>query len=475
MSRAESGVKGRVLYIGQAYYNAFYLSRALRRRGWAADVLSFSSEGADPYSHGYDIRLDYADWDYSRNRVGVWLFGAALALYARTLERQGPVRVAGLWEQRLLKWLMTSYMKHLASGARKTRQRPAIEALRAAVHHYDIFHFTSEDNLRYFFFFNPRYLAGDAVETDMLLLKRLGKKIVYTNAGCNDGVLQSTFMQWDEVPVCTVCPWRTVPSICSDERNHKWGTFRNRVADYQCTSMGNRADFNLDPNVHEVPEFFCLDPGHWRPDLMVPANYRLPYSAQTVKIYHAVGNFEIRTASGSNQNIKSTHIYLPTIARLKAEGYDVEMIFFSDVPNRQLRFYQAQADIVVDMLTVGFFGANVREALMMGIPAVCYLRPAWLETIRLEIPDFVDDLPVVSATPETVYDVLRDLIEHPDKRREIGRRSREFALKWFSDEAGGRRLGDIYAQLLRGEEIAGWRVPRVRTEADTPGTVSSAR
>ena len=88
------------------------------------------------------------------------------------------------------------------------------------------------------------------------------------------------------------------------------------------------------------------------------------------------------------------------------------------------------------MLTYGFFGATAREAMMLGKPVVCYLRPEWLESMRAEIPDYVDELPVVSATPETVRDVLIDLIEHPEKRAELGRRSREFAVKWHSARAG---------------------------------------
>ena len=90
------------------------------------------------------------------------------------------------------------------------------------------------------------------------------------------------------------------------------------------------------------------------------------------------------------------------------------------MPNRGLRFYQAQADIFVDMLTYGFFGATAREAMMLGKPVVCYLRPEWLETMRAEIPDYVDELPVVSASPDSIRDVLVDLISDPEKRAEFG-------------------------------------------------------
>jgi glycosyltransferase involved in cell wall biosynthesis len=88
--------------------------------------------------------------------------------------------------------------------------------------------------------------------------------------------------------------------------------------------------------------------------------------------------------------------------------------------------------------------------MMLGKPVMCYLRPEWLEQMRAEIPRYVDELPVVSATPETVHDVLVDLIEHPEKRAEIGRRGREFAVKWHSAQAAANRFDRIYSGLLEG-------------------------
>src|SRR5690606_38495366 len=93
-------------------------------------------------------------------------------------------------------------------------------------------------------------------------------------------------------------------------------------------------------------------------------------------------------------------------------------------------------------------GATAREAMMLGKPVICYLRTEWLESMRREIPEYVKELPVINATPETVYDVLTDLIRNPAKRREIGERSRAFALKWHSAAAGAGRFDRIYRELL---------------------------
>jgi hypothetical protein len=69
--------------------------------------------------------------------------------------------------------------------------------------------------------------------------------------------------------------------------------------------------------------------------------------------------------------------------------------------------------------------------------------------MRREIPEYVDQMPVISATPDTVRDVLVDLMEHPEKRAEIGRRSREFAVRWHGATAAARRFDEIYGSLLR--------------------------
>ncbi len=382
-----------VLFVGASYYNSYYLARELRKLGWKATVMTYPGDMSEQFGHGWDIEVKF--------------------------DRGLPALL-----------------------------RRSAAAGRAFLGH-SILHFNGVNNLRALYYMSPR-LERRTRGSDIEALKRLGKKIVYSQSGCLDGVSQSSFASWGERPVCLDCVWRTNPAVCNDEKNLAWGRLRNRLCDFQVSAGGNRVDFNDDPTIHEVPEFYCLDPDVWRPDLDIPAEHRLAFSQRTVKIYHAVGNFDMRTNVDGQRNIKSTHIYLPTIQRLKDNGHDVELVFVKNVPGRYVRYYQLQSDIVVDMLTYGFYGANVREAMMLGKPVVCYLRPEWLASIRQEIPDFVDELPIVSATPETVYDVLEDLVRDPDKRREIGRRSREFALRWHSSQRAAQRFDAIYSDLLAG-------------------------
>lgn len=383
----------RVLYVGQAYYNSWYLSRALRKLGWKADVLNWDlNYQSQIYYHGEDFKIPY---NTKKDSINYFKF----------------------YFQALLK--------------------------------YDVFHFANKGGLQFgepFRVLFYSYFYEDGIE--IRFLKALGKKIVYSNNGCLDGVSQTAFSQWKPVSVCSSCSWQHEAKICSDKLNLNWGKFRNELTDYQCLSGGNRVDYNVAPHVHEVPEFYCLDKNYWRPDVEIPEKYCLGQSpTNSVRLYHSVGNAEKRTLS-KGVNVKSSHIYLPLIERLRAEGHDIELISPTNIPNREVRYLQAQADIFLEMLTYGWFGANAREAMMLGKPVICFIRPEWMESVRKEIPDYVNELPIVSATPKTVERVLLELIQNKQKRLQIGRRSREFAVKWHSAETGASRFDQIYSDLL---------------------------
>jgi hypothetical protein len=386
----------RVLYAGQCYYNLWYLSRALRERGWKADLLNWDSNPASQiYYHGEDFRF-----------VG---------------------QPDEAWQS----------------------LRFYVEAL----YGYDVFHFSNAHGITFGWALPPQVEPVLGPQGEIHLLKALGKKIVYTNNGCHDGVSQTAFAQWGPESVCAICRWRDEPGVCSDARNLEWGRFRNSVSDYQCLLGGNRVDYNDDPRVHESPWVYALDPEFWKPGLEIPERFRIERrSARTVVLYHAVGNKADRTDEGG-VNIKSSHVYLPLVRKLREQGWDVEMVEPVDIPNRDVRYLQAQADIFLEMLTFGWFGANAREAMMLGKPVVCYIRPEWLDSLREELPEYADELPVVTATPDTVEQVLLELIADPQRRAEIGQRSRAFMLRWHASDAAAAHFDSVYRRLIAGDPL----------------------
>jgi hypothetical protein len=64
------------------------------------------------------------------------------------------------------------------------------------------------------------------------------------------------------------------------------------------------------------------------------------------------------------------------------------------------------------------------------------------------MPEYVAEVPIVSATPQTAEAVLRELVADAPKRRAIGARSRAFAEKWHSPAAAAHRFDSLYGELL---------------------------
>jgi hypothetical protein len=414
----------RVLFCGQAYYNSWYLSRALRKTGWKADLLDWDENpDSSIYYHGSDFRFSALDF---KPHLSSYLFQAIFVLCLALRSRIAPRLIPSA--------LLSTY---------------SLSFYAFSIYAYDIYHFANAHGISYgsrvTSALGPTFSSGD----EILLLKGLGKSIVYSNNGCLDGVSQTSFSKWGPESVCSICRWQNEPVVCSDSRNLAFGKFRNAVADYQCLLGGNRVDYNFSPNVHECPEFYCLKPEVWKPGIRIPSRHRLTgYSNDTVFLYHSVGHRASRTMD-NGVNIKSSHVYLPLVRRLMNEGLPVELLSPSGIPNREVRYIQAQADIVLEMLSYGWFGANAREAMMLAKPVICFIRPEWLESLKSELPSYADELPIVSATPYTIEAVLRRLIADAAMRREIGLRCREFALKWHSDQVAAKRFNEIYSKLLQ--------------------------
>jgi glycosyltransferase involved in cell wall biosynthesis len=442
--------KKSVLYVGQAFYNHWYLSRELRKLGWKADQLDYETTLNDTFYHGRDF--SFAEPRFSSDESKLEFYFNALMNYSIF----HFANAHGLLFLQNYDYILgdKAYLAKKRSGLFYKPTHSAFQFLFDKILKWDL---VKINKLRRILGIKrshkllTKYAHHLPERWDVLLIKKVGKKTAYTNNGCLDGVLQSTFDKWstpDNNPICsTICPWKNNPAVCSDERNRKWGEFRNSVSDYVCLTVGNRADFNLSDKVHERPEVYCLDNNFWNPAMLIPSNYILPFPKSTFKIYHSVGNYDLRSQSG-NKTIKSTHIYIDVVNKLKKNGYDVELIFFKDVPNKIIRYYQAQADVIVDMLSFGAFGANIREGMMLGKPCVCYLRPEWMEQLRAELPEYADEMPVISATPQTVEEILIDLISNPDKRKQIGVKSREFAVKWHSSDIAAKKFDEIYTRLL---------------------------
>ncbi|WP_274363657.1 glycosyltransferase [Paenibacillus thermotolerans] len=140
----------------------------------------------------------------------------------------------------------------------------------------------------------------------------------------------------------------------------------------------------------------------------------------------------------TQREFKGTEHVLKTIEKLQAEAPFRFRLVEGLNHSEAIRLYQ-EADIVIDQILCGMYGNLSVEAMALGKPVVCYIRPDLLK--------HYPNLPIVSANPDTLYETLRKLLKHRQLRVEIGQKGRLYVERNHSAEHVIGKLIDIYKKL----------------------------
>jgi hypothetical protein len=101
----------------------------------------------------------------------------------------------------------------------------------------------------------------------------------------------------------------------------------------------------------------------------------------------------------------------------------------------------AESDIFVDQLVLGDYGMAALEALALGKPVVCYLKPSLAAL-------YGPELPIVNATQDTLPDVLEALIRNGARRRALGRQGRAHVERHHDARRIAQQLKTIYETVI---------------------------
>ena len=128
------------------------------------------------------------------------------------------------------------------------------------------------------------------------------------------------------------------------------------------------------------------------------------------------------------------------------ERLGVELDLVEGVRHDEARARYERADIVVDQLNAGWYGMFAIEAMALGKPVVTFLQD---QALRQTEEALGVEVPIVSATKETLADRLRPLVASAHERRRVGAASRAYVEHVHDLDRNTDRVLDIYARLER--------------------------
>lgn len=145
----------------------------------------------------------------------------------------------------------------------------------------------------------------------------------------------------------------------------------------------------------------------------------------------------------NHMSIKGSSFVEKAIQRLISEGYNVSYDCLHKKTNDEVLKVLKNADIVVDQIIIGWHGIFALEAMAFGKPTITHIREdlltAYEEMGCLE----KGELPLINATPTSIYTVLKGLLDHQERLEQIGMKSRAYVEKRHSIRAIGEYFDGI--------------------------------
>lgn len=102
---------------------------------------------------------------------------------------------------------------------------------------------------------------------------------------------------------------------------------------------------------------------------------------EPVIITHAIGN------GGVARERKGSDFIIEAVDKLKNRGFKIDFRFFIGERHEKVLREIARADIHLDQVVLGWYGTITAEAMAMGCPVMCYIRPD-LEKYAEKLPLF---------------------------------------------------------------------------------------
>jgi len=283
-------------------------------------------------------------------------------------------------------------------------KRPFYELLGfwKCVSHYDVFHFH---------FLASFFCISSFCE--LKYLKKLGKRIVFHFCGCDIREKSATIEKY-ELSCCTECDYPS--EACENSFKTKNRKLARKYGDLFLVTTPDLLQYV--PEARHLP--FTKDILDYE---SIPS---LPKKDGIIRIVHAT----------NHDGIEGTHYVEEAAARLKSEGYPVELIILRKVPHEKALQLFKSADICVGKLMMGYYANFQIETMAMGKPTLCYIRD--------DLKPFASDCPIVNTTPKNVYENLKRLCEDGELRESLGRRGIEFVKKEHDNLKIGKRLLEYY-------------------------------
>lgn len=111
----------------------------------------------------------------------------------------------------------------------------------------------------------------------------------------------------------------------------------------------------------------------------------------------------------------------------------LEIILVQNTPYYEALEIYKKADLIIDQILIGWYGAFAVETMLMGKPVIARIAVDDLHFLPSQMGNELLQT-VIQADPYTIYDVIEKCLHDRDFLKERAEASMAYATKWHSPE-----------------------------------------
>lgn len=166
----------------------------------------------------------------------------------------------------------------------------------------------------------------------------------------------------------------------------------------------------------------------------------IPVNISKIQFNNKANKKPIIVHAPTNDDYKGSSIISTVVDRLKKEKYNFEYFIFRNISNIEVLEKLSEADIAIDQLYAGGPGIFAIEAMAAGC-AVC----------GGNIPEYSGapkGSPIMHSTVENLYFNIKNLLDNPEVRVDLGKKGRQFVERNYSHYVVAEKI----IRLFEGED-----------------------
>jgi glycosyltransferase involved in cell wall biosynthesis len=155
----------------------------------------------------------------------------------------------------------------------------------------------------------------------------------------------------------------------------------------------------------------------------------------------------------NHRYFKGTEYIFKAISDLTNKGYNIDFVLIENMETTLLLNEIANSDIVIDQIIMPGYANFAIESMALGKPVVCNLEMPEFRELMTRY-SFLNQCPIVSASPETLVGALEKLILDQKLRDNLGQLGINFSKKFHSFSAWQKLWNEFESENFNGANLS---------------------